>query len=64
MITANKTSTLYVGLAGEGTNIGEGGLYKKSGNSNEWEMITEGLPKYPQVRALLVDPIEPSILFK
>ena len=63
MITTNQTSTLYVGLAGEGTNIGEGGLYRKSRNNTEWEMITEGLPKYPQVRALLVDPIDPSILY-
>ena len=66
-------SHLYVGIAGEGPLIvganaqdrplGSGGLYRQSDGSDDWESITKGLPAEPQVRALLVHPENPAVIY-
>ena len=54
---------IYVGLAGEGDNISEGGLLRRTEGEDEWQSITNGLPSEPQVRALLVHPENPAIVY-
>ena len=59
----NHETYLYVGLAGEGDNIGEGGLYRKIDGDEEWHSIANGLPENPQVRSLLVHPDDPTVVY-
>ena len=56
-------SYVYVGLAGEGENIGPGGLFRRADGDHEWHDITKGLPQNPQIRALLVHPSAPETLY-
>ena len=60
--TAHRTH-IYVGLAGEGEFIGEGKLLRKADGDDEWQDISRGLPDNPQVRALLVRPDNPSMVY-
>ncbi len=63
MATTNgHTTHVYVGLGGEGENIAEGGLYRMA-LGGEWEPAEKGLPPEPQVRALLVHPDRPSVVY-
>ena len=56
-MAANEHRTyIYVGLAGEGQYMAEGGLYRYAESTGEWQSMTQGLPPTPQVRALLVHP--------
>ena len=62
-MTSNGHIThVYVGLAGEGDNIAEGGLYRMA-LEGEWQPAEKGLPPQPQVRALLVHPDRPSVVY-
>ncbi len=63
MTASTHQTTLYVGLAGEGDYIGEGGLYRQTDSDTAWQPVTNGLPSHPQVRALLVHPDNPAILY-
>ena len=63
MAHENHQSYVYVGLAGEGDNIGEGGLYRRAEGEDRWQSITSGLPSNPQVRALGIHPEDPKRLF-
>ena len=63
MTSANQRAHVYIGLAGEGDNIGGGGLYRRADGDEEWQSITEGLPANPQVRALKVHPENPSVVY-
>ncbi len=54
---------IYVGLAGEGENIAEGGLLRQVEGEGEWQSVTNGLPEQPQVRALLVHPENPAMIY-
>jgi photosystem II stability/assembly factor-like uncharacterized protein len=63
MTTENHQTYVYVGLAGEGNYIGEGGLYRRADGEDQWQSITRGLPEDPQVRALLVHPENPAVIF-
>ncbi|MFP6650769.1 MAG: hypothetical protein VCA17_00885 [Dehalococcoidia bacterium] len=63
MATTNDTIHVYVGLAGEGDNIAEGGLLRRAVDSDKWESIADGLPEGPQVRALLVHPDDPATVY-
>ncbi|MBM3943229.1 MAG: hypothetical protein FJ316_09960 [SAR202 cluster bacterium] len=54
---------VYVGLAGEGDFIGQGGLYRWADGDEEWINIQKGLPQNPQVRALLVHPDTPEVVY-
>ena len=40
MAPDNNQSYVYVGLAGEGDNIGEGGLYRRAEGEEGWQSIT------------------------
>jgi len=63
-MTGNQHRTfVYVGLAGEGENIGQGGLYRLEEGEEKWEPVTNGLPENPQVRALLIHPENPKIIY-
>ncbi len=62
-MTVNGHQTyVYVGLAGEGDNLGEGGLLRWA-DGDGWRSITNGLPRSPQVRALAVHPENPAIVY-
>jgi photosystem II stability/assembly factor-like uncharacterized protein len=63
MTTTNDSIQVYVGLAGEGEHIGAGGLLRRDVNSDQWEIISDGLPDEPQVRALLVHPDNPAVIY-
>jgi photosystem II stability/assembly factor-like uncharacterized protein len=54
---------VYVGLGGEGEYIGGGGLYRLDDDGGEWTSAAGGLPHEPQVRALLVHPDDPRIVY-
>ena len=54
---------VYIGLGGEGEYIGQGGLYRKSHDNGDWNSISSGLGENPQVRALLIHPDDPSIIY-
>jgi hypothetical protein len=63
MDTNTHQTYVYIGLAGEGQYVGAGGLYRSAAADGEWQSITTGLPANPQVRALLVHPQNPAILY-
>lgn len=60
MIGNHHRTFVYVGLAGEGDNIGQCGLYRLEEGEEKWESVTNGLPENPQVRALLIQPENPK----
>ncbi len=71
MTTEGRTH-VYVGIAGEGPLIagigeprplGSGGLYRQADGEDDWHGITRGLPAEPQVRALLVHPQNPAVIY-
>ena len=63
MVATSNNSYVYVGLAGEGQFVGEGGLYRYAESAGEWQSMTKGLPPTPQVRALLIHPDNPAVLY-
>ena len=64
MTTQEHETFVYIGMGGEGDNIGQGGLYRRGDANQEWKSITSGLPDEPQVRALLIHPDNPSIILR
>src|SRR6516165_3164991 len=63
MAANNHETYIYVGLAGEGQYMAEGGLYRYTESTGEWQSLTKGLPPTPQVRALLIHPDNPAVLY-
>jgi photosystem II stability/assembly factor-like uncharacterized protein len=63
MTTHGHQTYVYVGLAGEGESIGDGGLYRCIDGDWEWQSITKGLPPQPQVRTLVMHPQNPAVLY-
>ena len=63
MAQNNGQSHIYVGLAGEATLIGTGGLYRKPDGEGEWVSIAKGLPPEPQVRTLAVHPEHHEVVY-
>ena len=63
MATESHRTYVYVGLAGEGDHIGQGGLYRRADGDQEWKSITNGLPENPQIRALVVHPQDPKTIY-
>ncbi len=63
MAAGSHQTYIYVGLGGEGEHIDQGGLYRWAGGDEEWQSVTKGLPNNPQVRALLVHPQNPEIIY-
>jgi photosystem II stability/assembly factor-like uncharacterized protein len=62
-MATDRQTHIYVGVAGEGEDIGGGGLYRYAEEDGEWRSITGGLPPHPQVRALLLHPVDPAIVY-
>ena len=62
MVVVNDTH-IYVGLAGEGEHIGAGGVYRFDEEDWSWHNVAGGLPPDPQVRALLVHPEDPAVIY-
>ena len=63
MAADSHETYVYVGLAGEGEYVGSGGVYRRADVCQEWQSITNGLPLNPQVRALLIHPQDPRIIY-
>ena len=63
MSADHQQTFVYAGLAGEGEYIGAGGLYRYAAHKGEWQSLTNGLPENPQVRALLMHPQNPAIVY-
>ena len=64
-MTANRTSCLYVGLAGE-TGSGravQSGLYRMAAGDDRWELVTRGLPEAPAIRAIVAHPEHPEVVY-
>ena len=40
---SNHVTHVYIGLGGEGEYIGDGGLYRRAHNEDEWTSISSGL---------------------
>ena len=61
-MTTNRTSHVYVGLAGEtapGRPV-KSGLYRMSVGGDRWELVTRGLPDAPAIRAIAIHPEHPG----
>ena len=63
MVATNHRTYTYVGLAGEGDYIGDGGLLRRADGEDAWDDISAGLPGNPQVRALLLKADNPAVVF-
>jgi len=64
-MTANRTSFVFVGLAGE-TAPGrpmKSGLYRLAAGDDRWESLTRGLPEAPAIRAIAAHPDHPERVF-
>src|SRR5262245_4688256 len=64
-MTANRTSFVYVGLAGEtapGRPV-KSGLYRMASGDDRWELITRGLPEAPAIRAIATHPERPETVY-
>ena len=64
MATATSQAYVYVGLAGEtvpGREV-RSGLYRSTGGEGPWEILSNGLPPEPQVRAIAVHPRQPAVV--
>lgn len=63
MVASDHRTFVFLGLAGEGDYIGEGGMLRRADGEDEWVDISKGLPANPQVRALAIRPDDPKIVF-
>ncbi|MCI0789215.1 MAG: hypothetical protein J4N69_11125, partial [Chloroflexi bacterium] len=60
MVASDHRTYVYIGLAGEGEYIGEGGIVRRADGEEQWTQISNGLPDHPQVRALAIRPDDPK----
>ena len=63
MVATNHLTYTYVGMGGEGDFIGDGGIFRQADGEDGWKDISAGLPNNPQVRALLLKPDNPAVVF-
>ena len=58
-------SLVYVGLAGETApgRVVKSGLYRMADGDDGWELLSNGLPDEPAIRALAVHPEKPEIIY-
>lgn len=71
MTSQEHKTFVYVGIGGEhplvvGTEpnaLGEGGLFRRGDGEQEWQLMTNGLPPEPQVRAMAIHPNNPQVLY-
>ena len=59
------TSYVYTGLAGETTpgRVVKSGLYRMADGDDRWELLANGLPEKPAIRALAVHPLDPGVVY-
>ena len=64
-MTSNRGANVYVGLAGETApgRLVKSGLYRMSDGDDGWELLTNGLPEAPAIRALAIHPQKPEIVY-
>ncbi len=64
-MTANRTSYVYVGLAGETApnRVVKSGLYRMAVGDDRWELVTRGLPEAPTIRAIATHPERPEYVY-
>ena len=63
MVATNHRTYTYVGMAGEGDFIGDGGIFRQADGEDGWQDISAGLPGNPQVRALLLRSDNSSVVY-
>ena len=63
MVASDHRTYVYVGLAGEGDYIGEGGIVRRGDDEEQWRDISKGLLENAQVRGLAIRPDDPKIVF-
>ena len=64
-MSANRTSYVYVGLAGEtapGRPV-KSGLYRMAAGDETWELLTRGLPEAPAIRAIATHPEDADVVY-
>ena len=64
-MTTNHTAYVYAGLAGEtapGREV-KSGLYRLAVGDDRWELMTDGLPEEPAIRAIATHPRHPEIVY-
>jgi photosystem II stability/assembly factor-like uncharacterized protein len=64
-VTTNRTSYVYVGLAGEtapGRPV-KSGLYRMAVGDDRWELGTRGLPEAPAIRAIATHPEDAGTVY-
>jgi len=64
-MTTNRTSYVYVGLAGETApgRVVRSGLYRMTVGDDRWELVTRGLPEAPTIRAIVTHPEHPETVY-
>ncbi|PYM95215.1 MAG: hypothetical protein DME04_05385 [Candidatus Rokuibacteriota bacterium] len=64
-MTTNRTSYVYVGLAGETAPNRpiKSGLYRMALGDDRWELATRGLPEAPAIRAIATHPEDPGTVY-
>jgi len=64
-MSTNRTSYVYVGLAGEtapGRPV-KSGLYRMGAGDERWQLLTRGLPEAPAVRAIATHPEDADVVY-
>ena len=63
--SANRPSYVYAGLAGETTpgRVVKSGLYRMTNDDGGWELLTNGLPEAPAIRAIAVHPLQSEVMY-
>src|SRR2546428_6633821 len=64
-MSTNRTSYVYVGLAGETApgRVVKSGLYRMAVGDDRWEFVTRGLPEAPTIRAIATHPEQPETVY-
>src|SRR5712692_5849433 len=64
-MSTNRTSYVYVGLAGETApgRVVKSGLYRMAVGDDRWEFVTRGLPEAPAIRAIAIHPDNSELVY-
>jgi hypothetical protein len=63
--SGNRSSYVYAGLAGETApgRVVKSGLYGMTNDDGDWELLTNGLPEAPAIRAIAAHPLQPEVMY-
>jgi photosystem II stability/assembly factor-like uncharacterized protein len=63
--SGNRSSYVYAGLAGETApgRVVKSGLYRMTNDDGGWELLTNGLPEAPAIRAIAAHPLQPEVMY-